>query len=63
VIQEEEKIGAMLPCNIVVIDKGDNKTEIVAINPIASMMAIENPSLEPFAKEVTETLKALIENL
>ena len=63
VVQEEEKIGTMLPCNVVVIEKKNGATEIAAINPVASMMAVDNPALEPFAKEVTETLKDLIEKL
>jgi uncharacterized protein (DUF302 family) len=59
-LQAEEKIGTMLPCNILVIDQGDGKTEIAAVNPIASMMAISNPGLEPVAMEVTEKLKKVI---
>ncbi len=63
VVQAEEKIGTMLPCNVVVIEKGENVTEVAAVNPIASMMAVNNPVLEPIAREVTQTLKELIENL
>jgi uncharacterized protein (DUF302 family) len=59
-LQAEEKIGAMLPCNILVIDKENGTTEVSAVNPIASMMAIENPALEPLALEVTEKLKKVI---
>lgn len=62
-LQVEEKIGAMLPCNILVIDKENGTTEVAAINPIASMMAIQNPALEPLANEVTEKLKRVIELL
>lgn len=60
-LQAEEKIGVMLPCNIVLIDKGNSSTEVVIIDPVASMMAIENPALEPLAKEATEKLKKVIE--
>jgi uncharacterized protein (DUF302 family) len=59
-LQAEEMIGVMLPCNIVVTDKEDGTTEVAAIHPIASMMAIQNPALEPLAKEVTEKLKRVI---
>lgn len=59
-LQAEEMIGVMLPCNIVVTDKENGTTEVAAIHPIASMMAIQNPALEPLAKEVTEKLKRVI---
>jgi len=63
VVQEEEKIGTMLPCNVVVIEQQNGLTEIAAVNPLVSMMAVQNTALEPYAKEVTETLKKIIENL
>ena len=59
----EEKIGTMLPCNVIVIDQGDEKTEVSAVNPVASMMAIQNPNLEFIALEITEKLKRVIESL
>ena len=62
-LQVEEKIGVMLPCNVVVIDKGNGITEVVAVHPLASMMAIQNAALEPLAKEVTEKLKNVIKQL
>ncbi len=61
-IQAEEKIGTMLPCNILIIDKGDGTTEVAAVNPLASMMAIRNPALGELANEVTGILqKAVLE--
>jgi uncharacterized protein (DUF302 family) len=62
-LQAEEKIGTMLPCNVIVIDKENGETEVSAVNPIASMMAINNPALEPIALEVTEKLKRVIDAL
>ena len=62
-VQHEEKIGTMLPCNVVVIEKGEDVTEIAVVNPIASMMAVNNPALEPIAREITQILKEVIENL
>ncbi len=59
-LKAEEMIGVMLPCNIVVTDKEDGTTEVAAINPIASMMAIQNPALGPLAQEVTKKLKRAI---
>jgi uncharacterized protein (DUF302 family) len=62
-LQTEEKIGTMLPCNVIVIDKENGQTEVSAVNPVASMMAIHNPALESIALEVTEKLKRVIEFL
>lgn len=62
-VTAEEKIGTMLPCNVVVIEKEEGKTEVAAINPVASMMAVQNPSLEGFAKEVAEILKGVLNSL
>jgi uncharacterized protein (DUF302 family) len=59
-LQAEEKIGTMLPCNVVVIDKENGTTEVAAVHPMASMMAVKNPALEPLASEVTEMLKRVI---
>jgi len=62
-LQAEEKIGTMLPCNVLVIEKEDGRTEVSAVNPVASMMAISNPELEPIANEVTAKLKKIIGSL
>ncbi|MEI7663145.1 MAG: DUF302 domain-containing protein, partial [Bacteroidota bacterium] len=59
----EEKIGTMLPCNVVVVERTNGVTEIAAVNPLASMMAIENEALGPIAGEVTERLKKVIASL
>jgi len=44
-LQVEDKIGIMLPCNVLVIEQDKNKIEIAAVNPIASMQAAINPLL------------------
>jgi uncharacterized protein (DUF302 family) len=59
-LQIEERIGTMLPCNVVVIDRGDGTTEVAAVHPIASMMAIQNDGLQSIAKEVTDKLEKVI---
>jgi uncharacterized protein (DUF302 family) len=59
----EDKIGTMLPCNVVVIDQGNGRTEVSAVNPVASMMAIQNNDLESILLEITEKLKRAIESL
>ncbi len=62
-ILAEEKIGVMLPCNVVIIDQGNGNIEIAAVNPVASMMAIENKVLEPMAVEIADKLKKIINSL
>jgi uncharacterized protein (DUF302 family) len=62
-LQAEDKIGTMLPCNILVIDQGAGRTEVSAVNPAASMMAVQNPSLESIAGEVTVRLQRVIDLL
>lgn len=59
----EEHIGAMLPCNVVVRENNAGQTEIFAVDPIASMSAVENGDLAPIAQEVQQKLKAVIENI
>jgi len=59
----EDKIGLMLPCNVIVQETPDGKTEVAAIDPVASMSAVENPDLEPIGGEVREKLKRVIESL
>jgi uncharacterized protein (DUF302 family) len=62
-LQAENKIGTMLPCNVIVQDLGNGKTEVAAVNPIESMKAIQNPELGNVAMEVTGMLKKMIEEL
>lgn len=59
----EDKIGTMLPCNIIVQEREDGKIEVAAINPIASMQAVENKSLGEIASTVQTKLKQVIENV
>jgi uncharacterized protein (DUF302 family) len=62
-LQVEDKIGTMLPCNIVVQELSENHIEVAAVNPIASMMAIQNPALIEIAKDVTDKLQLVISRL
>ena len=59
----EDKVGTMLPCNVVVQGWGENETEVAAIDPVASMQAIENPALRKAALAVRARLKDAIEIL
>lgn len=61
-IQAENKIGTMLPCNVIV-QQLNGKVEVSAVNPIASMQAIENPDLGGVATQVRDMLKQVIERL
>lgn len=62
-LQIEDKVGTMLPCNVVVQDIGGGRTEIAAIDPVASMRAIENPRLKEAAVRVQTKLRHVIESL
>ena len=62
-LQSEDKIGTMLPCNVIVQERNVNETEVAAIDPIASMMAIENPDLVEIASELRERLERVIASL
>ena len=59
-LQVEDKIGTMLPCNVVVQEVGVDKTEIAAIDPVASMQAIDNPRLKAAAQHVQGLLQKVI---
>ncbi|MGV6801577.1 MAG: DUF302 domain-containing protein [bacterium] len=62
-LQAEPHIGTMLPCNVIIQDHGDDGVEISAVDPIASMQAIENPELGRIAGQVQEMLKKAIADL
>ena len=62
-LQAEDKIGTMLPCNVVVQEQADGKVEISAVDPVASMMAVQNAKLANIATQVRAKLKAVIESL
>ncbi|KAA3616792.1 MAG: DUF302 domain-containing protein [Calditrichaeota bacterium] len=62
-LQGENKIGTMLPCNVIVQEIGDGEVEVSAVDPMASMMAVENPELEEIALEIGNLLSEVIEEL
>lgn len=59
----EDKIGTMLPCNVIVQELPNGKVEVAAVDPMASMMAIQNEALGGIASEVRNMLKNVIEGL
>jgi uncharacterized protein (DUF302 family) len=62
-LKAEEKIGTMLPCNVLVIEQEPGITEIAAVNPVASMQAIQNEALAETAGLVTLKLQKAIDSL
>jgi len=59
----ENKVGTMLPCNVVVRDAGNGQTEVAAIDPVASMQAIDNPELKRAAEQVRAKLQRVVAGL
>jgi uncharacterized protein (DUF302 family) len=59
----EDKIGTMLPCNVIVQETDEGTVEVAAIDPIASMMAIDNPALGDVAVAVQGKLKKVVDSL
>lgn len=62
-VTKEPQIGVMLPCSVAVRQLERNKVAISVIDPIASMMAVKNPELDGFAKEVKEKLQRAVNAL
>lgn len=62
-LQAEDKIGTMLPCNVIVQEKLAGQVEVSAVDPAASMQAIENKELAGIATEVRDRLQKIIEKL
>ena len=62
-LQSEDMIGTMLPCNVVVQDKGKGMVEVSVVDPVASMMAVKNPKLSSIAGEVRDLLQQVVSGL
>ncbi|UTV40020.1 DUF302 domain-containing protein (plasmid) [Ensifer adhaerens] len=62
-LQIEDKVGTMLPCNVIVQYAGNGQTEVAAIDPVASMQSIGNPALLETAKRVRSMLERVVEEL
>lgn len=60
-LQTEDKVGTMLPCNVIVQETSDGAVEIAAIDPVASMKAIDNPALGEIAETIGQKLKAIVQ--
>jgi uncharacterized protein (DUF302 family) len=62
-LEFEDKIGTMLPCNVIVQQHGGGRVEVSAVDPAASMQAINNPMLSEVAAEVQAKLKRVVDSL
>ena len=61
-LKAEDKIGTMLPCNVIIQQTGDG-VEVAAVDPAASMQAVNNPALDSVAETVRDKLKSAIDRL
>ncbi len=62
-LQLEDKIGTMLPCNVIVQELEDGGVEVAAIDPVASMAAVANPALREVGEQIQAKLKVVVERL
>lgn len=62
-LKAEDKIGTMLPCNIIVQEHENGNVEVSAVDPVSSMMAVKNEALVPVATQVKEKLSRVIASL
>ncbi len=62
-LQAEDKIGTMLPCNVIVQEEKEGEIEVAAVDPVASMKAIDNPDLFGIAQQVRDKLKKVVMSL
>ena len=59
----EDKVGVLLPCNVIVEENADGQVEVAAVNPMVAMNSVENESLAGIAQSVTEKLQKVIDKL
>ena len=62
-LQSEKMVGTMLPCNVIVQETEEGRSQVAAIDPIASMQAIDNPALADIANVIRAKLRRVVENL
>jgi uncharacterized protein (DUF302 family) len=62
-LQREDKIGVMLPCNVVIQEVEDGGIEVAVVDPVASMAAVDNVELGRIAGQVQEKLKRVVDSL
>ena len=62
-LQAEDKIGILLPCNVIIQERGDGQVEVSAVDPMETMKAVENPNLAALAEQVQAKLKPVVANI
>lgn len=62
-LQAEPLIGTLLPCNVILRATDDGQTQIAAVDPVASMVAVENDDLEPIAGQIRDRLRAAVDRV
>lgn len=62
-LQAEDKIGTLLPCNVIVQQTEDGMIEVAAIDPLASMAMVHNPQIDQIARQIKEKLNSAIQKL
>lgn len=62
-LEAEDKIGTMLPCNVIVQETGEGRTEIAAVDPVVSMQAVDNEALRPIAQDIRDRLRTVIDRV
>jgi uncharacterized protein (DUF302 family) len=62
-LQEEEKIGIMLPCNVTVIENKDGSVDVSIMDPEVALKVINNDAIGPFAKEVKKILESALNSI
>jgi len=59
----ENKLGVLLPCNVIVRETTDGQVEVASVDPVAAMQRTGNPALESTAEEVRRLLSAAVSNV
>ena len=62
-LTSEDKIGVLLPCNVIVEENDDGKVEVAMVNPLVAMESVKNSKLGEVASEVTNKLKKALEKI
>ncbi len=62
-LQTEDRIGLLLPCNVIVQERGERESEVSGINPLESMKSVQNSALEPIGRQVAAKLKSVIDRM
>jgi uncharacterized protein (DUF302 family) len=62
-LQVEDKIGVLLPCNVIVQEMAEGQVEVAAMDPAAAMQAVENPQLQEVTEKVQARLRAMMDRL